>query len=51
VVTNDRESLVLRRTVLRYALLSYVLCIRRFSSNLKHHLPRVQDIIDLGEET
>ena len=49
VVTSDDESVVLRQSIVRYALLSYVLCIRRFSSNLKKRLPAVSSIIELGE--
>eukprot|EP00095_Tigriopus_kingsejongensis_P011900 snap_masked-scaffold111_size354240-processed-gene-1.2 protein:Tk11900 transcript:snap_masked-scaffold111_size354240-processed-gene-1.2-mRNA-1 annotation:"PREDICTED: uncharacterized protein LOC408898" len=48
VIPNDEESEKLRKTIVRYALLSYVLCIRRFSANLKRHLPTEEKIIELG---
>ncbi|XP_059095973.1 bestrophin-1-like isoform X1 [Tigriopus californicus] len=48
VVPNNVESEKLRKTIIRYALLSYVLCIRRFSANLKRHLPTVEKIVELG---
>eukprot|EP00094_Tigriopus_californicus_P010802 TCALIF_10419-PA protein Name:"Similar to Best1 Bestrophin-1 (Mus musculus)" AED:0.09 eAED:0.10 QI:23/0.4/0.5/1/0.6/0.33/6/66/434 len=47
VVPNNVESEKLRKTIIRYALLSYVLCIRRFSANLKRHLPTVEKIVEL----
>ncbi len=37
-----------RATVVRYALLSYVLCIRRFSANLQRRLPTTEHIVKMG---
>ena len=48
VVTSASASLHLRRSILRYALLAYVLCLRGFSASLKRQLPTAQEIIDLG---
>merc|ERR1719348_2174164 len=36
---------VVRRTVMRYCLLSYILCIRRFSSRLKKRFPDMQELV------
>jgi len=39
---------VVRRTVMRYCLLSYILCIRRFSSRLKKRFPDMQELVKTG---
>ena len=42
------QNRVMRRTVLRYCLLSYILCIRRVSSRLRRRFPSTQEIINSG---
>merc|ERR1712137_950885 len=39
---------VVRRTVMRYCLLSYILCIRRFSSRLKKRFPDMEELVKTG---
>ena len=39
---------VIRRSVVRYCLLSYILCVRRVSSRLRSRYPTTQDIIKSG---
>lgn len=48
VMTDAKASQDLRQAIVRYAMLAYVLCIRRFSTNLQRHLPTLQSIQDLG---
>ena len=48
-MTNDKESRITRETIMRYVLLSYVLCIRRFSKNLRKFVPDAKCLIDTGE--
>ena len=42
------QTRILRRTVIRYCLLSYVLCIRRMSARLRRRFPTNQEIINTG---
>ena len=42
------QNRVMRRTVLRYCLLSYILCIRRVSSRLRRRFPSTQEIVRTG---
>ena len=42
------QNRIIRRTVVRYCLLSYVLCIRRLSASLRKRFPTTQDIIRTG---
>jgi len=49
VVGGDVEkNRMIRRTVIRYCLLSYVLCIRRLSARLRKRFPTMQEIIRTG---
>jgi len=49
VVGGDVEkNRMIRRTVIRYCLLSYVLCIRRLSVRLRKRFPSMQEIIRTG---
>ena len=46
---DDQEhNRILRRTVVRYCLLSYVLCIRRLSASLRRRFPSTQEIVRTG---
>ena len=45
---RDEENLRIRRTVVRYCILSYVLCIRRISSMLIDNFPMMDNLITLG---
>ena len=42
------QNRIIRRTVVRYCLLSYVLCIRRLSARLRKRFPSTQEIIRTG---
>jgi len=49
VTGGDLETnRIIRRTVVRYCLLSYVLCIRRLSARLRKRFPSTQEIIRTG---
>ena len=49
VTGGEREqSRMIRRSVVRYCLLSYILCIRRVSSRLRRRFPACQQIIKSG---
>ena len=39
---------IMRRTVIRYCLLAYILCIRRLSSRLKKRFPTMTGLIQTG---
>ena len=39
---------VIRRTVIRYCLLAYILCIRRLSSRLKKRFPNMFELVKTG---
>jgi len=45
---DDEDLRVIRRSVVRYCLLSYILCVRRVSSRLRSRYPTTQDIIKSG---
>ena len=42
------DNRMIRRTVVRYCLLSYVLCIRRLSARLRKRFPTTQQIVRTG---
>ena len=42
------ECRMVRRTVIRYCLLSYVLCIRRMSARLRKRFPSMQEVMRTG---
>ena len=42
------DNRMIRRTVVRYCLLSYVLCIRRLSASLRRRFPSTQEIVRTG---
>ncbi|XP_059097873.1 bestrophin-1-like [Tigriopus californicus] len=42
------QALLIRQTIMRYALLSYVLCLRRFSDNLSGKLGQNKTLRELG---
>jgi len=42
------QSLVIRRTIIRYCLLSYVLCIKRLSIRLRKRFPSMHEVIRTG---
>merc|ERR1711892_1596149 len=44
---NDKNRMI-RRTVIRYCLLSYILCIRRLSVRLRKRFPTMQEIVRTG---
>jgi len=49
VTGGEREqSRMIRRSVVRYCLLSYILCIRRLSARLRRRFPTTQEIIRTG---
>ena len=49
VIGGDEEkNRMVRRTVIRYCLLSYVLCIRRLSVRLRKRFPTMQELIRTG---
>ena len=41
-------ALMIRRTIIRYYILSYILCIRRLSVRLRKKFPTMQEIIQTG---
>ena len=43
--TNDNENLKIRKTIVRYCLLSYVLCLRRISSRLRQEYPSMEHLV------
>eukprot|EP00092_Neocalanus_flemingeri_P039212 GFUD01042683.1.p1 GENE.GFUD01042683.1~~GFUD01042683.1.p1 ORF type:complete len:370 (-),score=91.16 GFUD01042683.1:360-1469(-) len=43
--TEDNENLKIRRTIVRYCLLSYVLCLRRISSLVRKHYPDMDHLV------
>lgn len=45
--TGDRPRMV-RRTVIRYILLSYILCLRRLSVRLRKRFPNMREMVRLG---
>ena len=45
---DQEENKIIRRTVVRYLLLSYVLCIRRLSASLRKKFPDTKEIIKTG---
>merc|ERR1711915_431639 len=45
---DPESALVIRRTVIRYCVLSYILCIRRLSVRLRKRFPSMQEIIRTG---
>merc|ERR1719228_2338717 len=42
------ENLKIRKTIVRYCLLSYVLCLRRLSSLVRDHYPNMDSLIRTG---
>ena len=42
---EKEEGVIIRRTVIRYSLLSYILCIRRISARLRKRYPSIQEIV------
>jgi len=48
VVGEEPASRLLRRTVIRYAMLSYVLCIKRVSARLRKRFPSMQEVVRCG---
>lgn len=50
VVTGEdnQKARIVRRTVIRYCLVSYVLCLRRVSTRLRKRFPTVQTIVASG---
>jgi len=45
---EDNENLKIRRTIVRYCLLSYVLCLRRISSLVRQQYPVMEDLVSTG---
>ena len=45
---DQEHNRLVRRTVVRYCLLSYVLCIRRLSASLRKRFPTTQEIVRTG---
>ena len=49
VVEVDKEvTRLVRRTVIRYCLLAYILCIRKFSDRLRRRFPGMMDLVRTG---
>ena len=49
VTGGDKDqNIIIRRSVVRYCLLSYILCIRRLSARLRKRFPTTQEIIRTG---
>lgn len=44
----DDQAKVVRRTIIRYCILSYILCIRRLSVRLRKRFPSMQEVIQVG---
>ena len=42
------SALMIRRTIIRYCILSYILCIMRLSVRLRKRFPTMQEIIQTG---
>ena len=40
------ENLRIRRTVVRYLVLSYVLCLRRVSTKIRNHCPTMKTLVN-----
>lgn len=45
---QKEEARIVRRTVVRYCLLSYILCIRRLSVRLRKRFPTIQELVRTG---
>jgi len=45
---TEEDSRMTRRTIMRYCLLSYVLCIRRLSIKLRKKFPTMKEVVDTG---
>jgi len=45
---EEEHGRILRRTIIRYCILSWILCIRRLSIKLRKAYPRMKDIVDTG---
>jgi len=45
---KEDKSLQIRLTIMRYILLSYVLCLRRISSLVRSHYPDMEQIVNTG---
>ena len=45
---EEEDNRIIRRTVVRYCLLSYILCIRRLSARLRRRFPTTQEITRTG---
>ena len=45
---SSYQARIVRRTVIRYCLVSYVLCLRRVSSRLRKRFPTIQTIVSSG---
>ena len=43
---DDGENLRIRRTVVRYMILSYLLCMRRISSSVRNKYPTMENLMD-----
>ena len=49
VVEGDEEvTRLVRRTVIRYCLLAYILCIRKFSDRLRRRFPGIMELVRTG---
>jgi len=48
VIGDGPEPRLLRRTVVRYCMLSYVLCIKRVSARLRRRFPSMQEVVRCG---
>ncbi|XP_023337745.1 bestrophin-1 [Eurytemora carolleeae] len=47
-VSKDEKAKIIRRTVVRYTLLSYILCIRRLSVRLRKRFPTMKEVVNSG---
>jgi len=45
---EEEHGRILRRTIIRYCILSWVLCIRRLSIKLRKAYPSMKDLVDTG---
>jgi len=46
--SSEVDSQTIRQTIMRYCLLSYVLCLRRISSLVRHHYKDMDQIVETG---
>ena len=45
---REEEGRITRRTIMRYCLLSYLLCVRRLSIKLRKKFPTMREVIQTG---